>query len=279
MFGANMLMTGPILRARTETRRSISVEKLLSWAYRTELTKAAILGWTYNNLTNLWDYGTHIDKTLPSGYGGRPYYASVFEDVGTPHEDALLIHETVSELDSLKEDWHGQDAVDVLMGDMSEGVRRAAWGLARDYKAARTATVVSYSKMGARPRWECDEPERKPVTGANGRPLWVIDRELVTTGSFGAVHTSAVEEPFYHSKKKQTPANARMKMAWEPSIRSVVSRRADYCHWHASLAWLAEELPTKLIAWVPTSPLTAPLPWLDGEASEPRILPSLARAA
>lgn len=272
-----MLMAGPIMGAKADDRRSVSIEKLLDWSYRTELTKASILGWTYNPLSRLWDYGSPIDNSRPSGSG--TYYASVWEDAGTPHEDALLVHETVSELDSLRDDWHEQNDTEVLLGDMPEEVQRAAAGVVRDYKTSRTATVVTHAKIGARPLWKCDTPELKPTTGANGRPLWVVSREIISTGAFGAVHTQLVEEPCSYSKKKALPPNARMKMEWDPSLRSVVTRRADYCHWYASLTWLADELGGKLLTWSPTPPVCAALPWLEGETREPRVLPTLERAA
>ncbi len=274
--------------------RRMDIEALLRWAYRDELPKAAARG------------GESLAVGFRTGWGGVERYGELLAVVqepdirnrfglvpdgtdGEPCADAVAIHEAVERLGALVFDLpEGWDP----LGDMggagafgAEGHGAVAQALASltlvdaaghtVLRRSPARLVIRHAILGGAPEWEGERPERKVVSGANGKPRWFRRVRQVSDGAFGPA-ACEVEMDGYDLKRHRPHPDAYQKFFLDPDLAPVVRARAEYEIWHAALGHLEAELADSLSARA-LLPWSRPArPWEgEGEAPAARLLPSL----
>jgi hypothetical protein len=254
---------------RSDSKQSdcklIDIEKLLQWTYRQELPKLQFLG---AGLSGRWGNFAMLGTCVSGGRGGTSYGSL---DVGPPHPDAGVIHRAVMALDGLEPVLH--DGPEVLLSDMPPDVQTLAGDALKRFRVQLSTLVMRFARMGERPDWRAEVPERKLVCSRNGKPSWFVQRSI----RHDRIGGGAVEMPYeadgYDPVGKRPLPGAYRKYVYDPDPALIVDLRADYLSWHAALCWLVEELAGKLTSWQPTGPSFSSRPWEDGETRPPRILP------
>lgn len=264
-------------------KRSLSIEKLLHWAYREELAKQDFLGAETQFWSSMAELGTKVSS---SGNGLQAYAAIIGNGV---HPDALAVHREVMALDrsddgthgAMQPDWHDPAA---LLSDMPEAVRALAAEAVKGYRVQIGMLVIRCARNATMPDWRAEPPvERVVRSPRTGQPAWFI-RERVPVFSAGVKVGEEIAERdgFDRTQRRPKPAAYR-KTFYDPDPGTIVDLRADYACWHAALEALTESLGQGLQEHCVLPPRAAALPWEpSGEGSqqrESRTLPVLRRCA
>lgn len=235
-------VAGPALKA-------IEVERLLAWAYREELPKAAPPP-PPAGVANAWaPVGRWLDELSekvaePNAYGVVPMRGPDLR----PHPDALLVHEAVAGLDdldlSIPDDW--QPFAD--FGDLGEAGRMAARGaLAYMADACRLRRlprqlIVRHALLGGCPDWESEQPVLEIVRAGNGAPRWYIKRAILMATVSGGEVSTEVEVDGWCPRKRRPLTGAYQKSVLRPDPAPAAIGRAEYEVWHAALGVIAADL-------------------------------------
>ena len=224
--------------------RRIDIERLLSWAYRSELPKSGASRLhppsNWSSTAQALALGTRIDT---SGAGSR--YAA--EIGGAPHADALAIAAEVGSLSKAIEVDIEQSGK-ALLGDLA--MLAGSTPMAPPTLNERTL-VIDCADAGCRPAWRFGNPQPRPLLGRNGKPVLIGQRFASARYSIGAV----------------------CPLSWEgPTIEQIALGRARYAVWHAALIKVAARLKGKLKEHDATGPSAPAQPWNSS------ILPEAAAA-
>jgi hypothetical protein len=267
-------------------RKTIDIEKLVSWAYRDELPKAVGGGGIAPVVAGGWDaiarYSellTMIDRT--NAYGVVPTFA--LDDSG-PHVDALAVHRAVVALDGfdldLPNDWSPMDELGAF-GDLGaqavavalDRLTRVTGDGRRVLRKGAGALVRHHAIMGGCPDWQCDAPEMREIRGPNGGPLWFRRKVERYDDAFGnSVEHSYEDADGWDKYKKRAKRGAYRKFCLAPDPVPALVARADYEVWHAALAMLVEDLAGALKAHEVRDTIRPARPWEAGTRAAPRVL-------
>lgn len=231
------------------TRKPMSIEAILRWAYRDELPKG---GATYTGVGGATApgfgaaaLGDMIDDWSWEWEPGHP------AAMGEPHPDALTVSAHVQAL----------GAVEVDAVASREELLPEAWRLIDPDDLLRsriivdrTVYVISHAKMGTRPEWRAGWAVGR-IIGRNGQP---VVEEVDEHGHYGP------------------GASCPLEVVPEP--RDVVTDRAIYAAWHGALVDLANRVGDSLVSIEPLPPEAPARPWIDGD-EPPVILPDLSKPA
>lgn len=269
-------------------RKAIDIEALLRWAYRDELPKAlpvegpmAGIRSASLSLSRAAELMAVVQETdVRNRFGLFP---DRFAD-SEPHADAVRVHEAVTGLDRCAVDLpEGWDPLSD-MGDLGpEGAGAVARGLdmlfsvdasgARILRRPVARLVIRQAILGGAPAWEGEMPERRKVTGANGKVRWFRRILCVSEGAFGVV-TEEVEVDGIDPKRRLPHPDAYTRTVLDPDPAPVVQGRAEYELWRAALDLLTEDLAGRLETRFAMASDRSRRPWEAPDAAR-RILPSL----
>ncbi|MBC00013.1 MAG: hypothetical protein CML67_10805 [Rhodobacteraceae bacterium] len=267
-------------------RKTIDIEKLVTWAYRDELPKAvggsggiASIRSGYESITQYGELLTMIDRT--NVYGMVPAFAA--DDDG-PHADAVTVHRAVVALDGfdldLPDDWTPMQELGQF-GDL--GVQAVAVALdrltrvtgdgRRVLRRGPGALVRHHAIMGGCPDWHGEVPEMCEVRGPNGGPLWFRRKVERYDDAFGNPVEHAYEDADgWDVKRKVAKRGAYRKYRLVPDPVPALVARAEYEVWHAALAVLVEDLAGVLEAHEVRDTVRPARPWEPHDARASRIL-------
>lgn len=265
-----------------EVMRVMGIEQALRWAYVDELPKAPSLserltpakwprGW--ESVEHFGDYLAVVDiSPRPENAFGL---APDFSGADVPHEDAVRIHEAVTELNSCPV--AVPDGWDPLsdMGDLGalghEAVEHALERIApvesngeRWMKARPAALIQRHAILGGTPDWEGYPIRRRIVTSLNGESLWFRLEEVGVSPADDKLGIASeyitVEVDGFNRSARRPYRDAYRKEELFPDPAHLIMHRAEYEIWHQSLERLTEVLVGKLktIIVTPTSHLQRP---------------------
>lgn len=221
---------GVLMPAASLLKTQQDVEKLITWAYRDELSKRFT-----SSAEGIWE--NIRDFVVDAGRGSPQRY-----DFGMPDPDAEDIEKAVSALPDVIIDWEASR--EAVMGELAPLLVTRDVLLVRPFKTA--ALVTMHAIMGTRPDWHEDVPRPQFVPSAKNetRPSIVGEckgRNLYSAGSY-------------------------CPLKWEPSPLSIALARLEYAVWHRGLCTLAETL--ELSRHAPLPPSASAQPWDETRAPQ-----------
>lgn len=257
----------------------VEIERLLTWAYRDELSKRQT-----SAAEGIWDRIEDNGQRggIDPGHGAAQRYAHF----GLPDPDAEAIEKAVGKLVDVTVDWSesletiacelaglvsvndfsrrpaGDQGKITTAGwtDAKTGKWRQAENRPRDVLMLGTlrpkALVTMHAIQGTRPDWR-DEPPRPYAIQADRGPNAKIigeckGKNLYSSGSY-------------------------CPLQWDPSPTSIITARAEYAVWWEALQTLSETL--ELANHVALPPRASPVPWSDPiEEGEGRVIPVMPTA-
>jgi hypothetical protein len=272
------------MRGKMMSKKAMTIEDALRWAYREELPKREFGGadgasW----LATYVELGTRIDVNafgvVPmSGYTDAP-----------PHPDAVKLWQAVQALDALEiEAPEGWNPITDL-GDLGPlGAAAVAKAFAaetvvgvdgkRRFKVKPSRLIVHFAVLGDQEEWRA-EPAKIAAVTENGKAKWFrrqtlwIDRGRFADqnlGHWAEVEVSGVD------KKRRPYADAYHKYFLDPDPHAAIVARMEWQLWRSAIDMLAEDVELDSIALQPSA---APQwPWECATAA-PRVLPSLIEPA
>jgi hypothetical protein len=266
-------------------KKSLSIEKLLLWAFRDELPKeqattSFLRPDTFTNpamaISKVRDLGTTVDEPdVRNRFGMVPDFTAQ----ESPHPDAIAVYHAVRRLSELQlalpDDWNpltdmgdlgpdGPAAIAAALRRLSitdiNGVRHLRDGHAPTYLVPRSAILGP-------PDWQCEKPVRKTEKLHDGRIRYFVMQNIVTEqGSF------EIEVDGFDYGKNRAKPGAYKKTFLDPSPEDAAVARGEYEIWHAALGVLAEELAGRLEDHDVIASDRPARPWEEGERPAPRIL-------
>lgn len=263
-------------------RKAIDIEKLLHWTYRQELAKLDFVGFSW--MTSFAELGTKVQDGMSSG--GLPQaYAAIVGDGVDP--DAERVHEAVLSLGAFHPDW---EEPELLLADMPGEIRTQAPKLVQRYAVQLGVLVMRCSRMGTRPDWRAEIPEKLEVRQPRtGQPAWFVVESVPLYGTEtierrvgrNLVRERAIigeerrEVDGFDQTSRRPKPGAYKKYVYDPDPAAIADLRADYSCWHAGLTALAESLAGALRAYEPQPPSVPAMPWSGDQQAKPRVLASL----
>lgn len=265
------------------TKKKITPERLIAWAYKDELPKAQTsssflrpegfgFGWG-----SVGRYGKYLadpqEPDIRNRFGVVPDLTSTSQ----PHPDAIAVWIAVHELEALQfdlpDDW---DPISDL-GDLGpEG--RAAVVRAIDRLSVRGHNGERYLRLSlpqvvqrcailGAPDWRAEKPERKLVSHTNGKPKWFMRTTIETkTGPL------EIEVDGFDNKARRPHYGAYQKTFLDPDPADAAEARGEYQLWHWSVEFVGERLAGRLEDHeVAASELTG-YPWEEGDRPAQCIL-------
>lgn len=225
---------------------TVSIEKLLTWAYREELPKqpyGSSSSWSIERVDDE-RRGDHMPMLLSDS---------------DPHPDAMTADVWVRRLEDVVVDW---PATQRMLLDDLDGIVNAYNPLSTDprRKFQVSALVQTHARMGTRPLWDVGI-WIEPVLTKNHRPL---------------IH--------YHGQKsgsqrgKWYSTGACCMLQYVPLLSEIAHARMEWTVWRSALQTLSEVLNSgrRLTAHAVTTPVIPLAPWITGER-KPVILQALSR--
>lgn len=270
-----------------DPRKSVTIEDLLSWAYRDELPKLAAPGPALGGFESAWlslvRHGEIMPEKVSDGvnrYGVVPYSL----DLGEPHPDAVALGDVVASLEGLELDCDGFEPLADMPGlghEAGAATARAMAALTHRDGAGRSLLkrmpadlIRRHAVMRDCPPWEGDLPEARPVLGANGRPRWFRAQVITYESAFGLAERT-IEVDGWDAKRKCPMAGAYTKQVWSPDPAEIAVCRAEYQIWRAALDVVAEEAAALMTRHAIVPSARAWAPWIEGGEPARRILPDL----
>lgn len=231
---------------------TISIEKLLHWAFVMELPRAHDGDGGPTSVSSSWTIVERIGElgTMVDGTGGG------IADVADPHPDAIAIAAAVDALDTDFTVVEGEDH-DLLagwpdFGQAGDAAIRRAWDIVsmRDgadrvvLRSGLAALVRRVAILGQWPDWRADAPQAVLETGPEGKPRWHrITRVEVRWSSDGTpIMWTDVEVDGWDRVRRRPHKGAYRKSVLVPDVSSVLARRLEYGLTHAALTGLAARL-------------------------------------
>lgn len=248
----------------------IDIERLLQWALREELPKgSAVAASAWDLITQYGMLGTRVQTSgqgSPDGLG--------FVD-GAPHDDALIVAAAVRALPT-EARFEDRDHAAKLFGEFAPIASEAIVALSVAIFNPR-AIVISCAALSRRPPWNFETPTprqmfvdfRDPQGDLRTRPLVhgldVSGAEVAISPNRGR---AVVRDGLYdYARAPRSP------LAWgDPDLISIGDARAEYFAWHAALGGLVNDLAGRLEQYEPIASAARPMPWLTGQAPDPRVL-------
>lgn len=233
-----------------QTRARLDVERLLSWAFRSELPKQRVEGsWGYSSspIASLVSLGVSVDR--------EPGFPAI---LGGPHPDALIIEQIVAGM--------GDDAIDwplsrrAIMGGLAALVSDNDPRLTR-LVIGRPGLVGMHAKMGTRPHLS-SRPVPEPVIGNNGKP---VVQYLAGDGRLVEGRT----------RSRHYGTAARSPLRWFPEPAVIAFERIEYIVWHDALVALVDPLNDAMADHIALPPQAPARPWEMLTTTGPRILPGV----
>lgn len=268
--------------------KRIGIEALLAWAFCDELPKAGAgrqmagigVGNAWRPMTEFGQLLTIVDSF---GWNRFGVWADVTKE-GSPHPDAIAVHGAVHELDAMEIDLpEGWDPLADMEGIDDERPALIARALghislidasgARRMKGAVSALLIKHAVLGGCPVWEAEQPERRFVLGANGKPAWF---RIVTVETSAGPMESEVDG--YDAKAKRPMAGAYRKTFLDPDPTEAALGRAEYQVWRFALDLLVERLAGCLAEHEVEPSGRSLWPWEEAPETAPRVLPNLTQA-
>jgi hypothetical protein len=269
------------------TRRTMTIDKAVAWAYRDELPKGqgvpghygAVPGEAWRGIGRFGESLAVIDQDRVNRYGVVADLAAMT----APHDDALAIHEAVMELDALEvglpDDWHpiadaglGAEALPVVAAAFRKLTVTGRDGMVRP-REAMSELMRRCAILGA-PDWTLTPPVKREVTHDNGRPRWFRKVAMVSDGAF-APASYTIEVDGFDAKRRRPHPDAYRKFEWDPDPTDAAVERGRYELWRAGLDALVEMLDGRLSDVRVTLCDGAARPWLEEAKPAGRVLPSL----
>lgn len=284
-----------MMSAAAVTKRRLTIEDALEWAYREELPKAprGRLGVQSVSVGRAWAgveaFGELLALIDDEGINRFGLVVDLTAD-SLPHDDAITIHEAVAALDALEValpvDWSPVDDVDLG----TEGAACVALALRRLCYAGeggvlrpreRMSDLVRRCAILGAPDWALPACRRREVTTDAGRTRWFRRIHIVTEGAHGPASFEA-EVDGWDPKRKRPYADAYRKLVWDPDPTDAIMQRGRFELWRAALVELADVLAGRLteVEVLPTS--RSSRPWVEPERQRrilPTLLPELADSA
>lgn len=219
-------------------KKTIDVERLVTWAFREELPKKPYA------VSDFWarliELGTRIDDSCTSDQPG-------FLSDEPPHPDALRVSHTVASLQAAEIDLDISRAA--LMGPLacwllSDRVTRLA------LRFQTRALVTTHAMMGTRPLWDVGEIKPVRECGRNGKPVVMG----ITAGG-----------------RYAQGAHCPLQLNIDPRV--IANARGEYAAWRQGLIAVKAAFESwPLSDFLVTGPAARPEPWTTGEEPKPRIL-------
>ncbi len=207
--------------------QSVEIEKLLQWAFRSELPKCESAG--PRTAQSAW-----LSVEGYARLGCRVDVSPVLRSA-IPHRDALVIADQVAGLRGhLRIDFNqwGQ----FLLGDLlplAQGIESPQLGV------SEVDLVETHARAGVSPDWCRLPPKAGAVIERNGKPR-------VCGKRYG---------------KDRYSEGAHCPLLWVDLTR-IARLRAEYTVWRGSLDRLAKSLDGKLKHFSPSPPAALPAPWM-----------------
>jgi hypothetical protein len=267
------------------SKKAMTIEDALRWAYREELPKREFGGadgasW----LATYVELGTRIDV---NAFGVVPY--AIGSDA-PPHPDAIKLWQAVQALDALEieapEGWNPiADLGDIgALGPAAVAKAFAAETIIdssgkRRFKVKPSRLVVHFAVFGDREEWRA-EPTMIATVTENGKPKWFRrERRWVDTGRYadqGFGHWAEVEVSGVSAKSKRPFADAYRKHVLDPDPHMAIVARMEWQLWRSAIDMLAEDVELDAITLLPSA--LPQWPW-ESERAAPRVLPALVAAS
>ncbi|SEE60044.1 hypothetical protein SAMN05519104_6684 [Rhizobiales bacterium GAS188] len=271
--------------------KTIDVKDFLRWVFRDELPKGAASELAIKNMVRGWDavsrQGELMTETIDDG---RPINSfGVVSIVGgyvqqAPHEDALICHDAIGEMDRASVEWTADWNPLAEYGDLA-GLQFEVASRVRERLFVRTgdgsilkggfaSLLRRWAILGAAPDWVIDEaPRLEYVRNARASaPAWFV---LVRVPNATGVDWE-VEADGWDQRGKRPKKGAYRKQHLVPDPILACEARAEYELWTNALRMLVETLNGKLTEHRLTMDVCE-RPWIDGAdaAKRPRVLASL----
>jgi hypothetical protein len=263
------------------SKKAMTIEAALRWAYREELPKREFGGadgahW----MATFMELGTRIDV---NAFGVVPN--AVISDA-PPHPDAIKLWQAVQALDALEieapEGWNPIADLGDLGPLGAAAVAKAfdAETIAdadgkRRFKVKPSRLVVHFAMFGDRQEWRAERPKLAPVC-ENGTPKWFrLERRWVDRGRYADQnlgHWSEVEVSGFNTKSRRPYPDAYRKYTLEPDPHLAIVARMEWQVWRSALDMLAEDVELDTILLLPSA--LPQWPW-ESSAASARVLPSL----
>lgn len=253
-----------------DPRKSVCVEKLLSWAYRDELPKKELSSSGWDGVADYLSYGgVDVDVDPWESHLRSQRYPFV----GKPHEDALTLDWVVRSLDDVTIQWPA--AQSIILGDQSPYLTPRAEFIIRKLRVQSAGIVAAHARMGTRPLWDIFY-RFSPVFLKNNKPLvQYIDRH----GRVSDCHSGqrdylrGGQSPIVLTLGSRPGERDRL---GEP-MAEIASARFEYFAWHSALADIVRNINASypLREFAPQHSPAAQAPWLHNPELKPRILKSI----
>ncbi|MGA2491866.1 MAG: hypothetical protein ABSF67_02820 [Roseiarcus sp.] len=266
------------------SKKAMTIEDALRWAYREELPKREFGGADGANwLATYVELGTRIDV---NAFGVVPY--AIGSDA-PPHPDAVKLWQAVQALDALEiEAPEGWNPIADL-GDLGAlGAAAVAKAFAaetvvgvdgkRRFKVKPSRLIVHFAVLGDQEEWRA-EPTTIATVTENGKPKWFrrqtvwVDRGRFAEqnlGHWAEVEVSGVD------KKRRPYADAYRKYFLDPDPQAAIIARMEWQLWRSAIDMLAEDVDLDSIALMPSA--LPQWPW-ESALAAPRVLEALVAPA
>lgn len=260
-------------------KNRVDIEKLLTWAYREELPKAAPEAGGYGiGFRGGWDAVTAFGELAADVDVNRYGVVSDRGATEAPHPDALIIAEAVAGLEGLVIDMPDGWCPDARLGLGADGPALFAWAMEAamtrvdgKWRPRRTARqlVEFHAIMGSRPDWRGGPCARDVERNDNGVPRWyrmvIEDRDGVPT---------PLEVDGFNPSSRRPYANAYRKTVWRPDPLPILVARFEYALWRSALDDLVAVVAGRLVDHVATAAAAPVDPWAGPAAGvrHPRVL-------
>lgn len=243
--------------------KTLAIDRLLNWAYRTELPKEQARGlgflrpqgWSqpWAAVTKNGMLGTEVQEAdVRNRFGVVPDMTASSD----PHPDATRVWMAVQDLAKhdeidLPEGWNPipdlGDFGTLSGGAIVRGIAKAcikdATGALRTRETSSPHYLIEFhSIMGNAPDWTFPVPIEKVDRHANGTPKYFIREVLNVKGENIEVET----DNGYDKVGRRPKAGAYTKPYLDPDPAGAVVDRIKYRIWHSACAFLTEDLAGRL---------------------------------
>lgn len=224
-------------------KKTLDVERLVSWAFREELPKKPY------PVSDFWarliELGGRIDEGL--AYSDQPGF--LCEE--PPHPDALLVSHAVAQLEEQEIDL--DVSREILMGTLACWLPEDDRILRLSLRFQTRALISMHAQMGTRPEWDVGEIKPQRTLGRNGKP---IVHGITPGGRYG------------------DGALCPLQLNIDPLV--IANARGEYAAWRAGLSTVKAQLESWTLAdFKLTGPIAPPAPWITGPEPKPRILQTI----
>lgn len=244
------------------------VDKLLEWAFRQELPKTPRVPEGPSPFRAGRGFDLPVDE--PNRWGVLPDILAGSE----PHPDAVIIGETVMELDraldvGFPDGWSPIEDLAGLgqlgLAAVARAVREVAPGgcFARAHQLLISRAVLGADRDG----WRCEGARVEPVR-LNGKPQWEREEEVqVGEDAWGRPLFERRVVDGYNRRAKRPYADARLRQHLVPDPHLAIVARIEWELWWQAMTLVAERCQSRLAIAPPSVP---PRPWMGNET--PRVL-------